>query len=82
MNIFMAQHLKFMRGQGEDVFRRDNQICPNEEDFKRIAEESTYSIVRVHTIHYRVQTHLNFYEFKTITHQSRNYYFLHLHRHI
>lgn len=47
MNIFIAEYLILMRALGEDIFSRDNQICPNEEDFKRITEGSMYSIVRV-----------------------------------
>jgi len=38
--VYMEQLLELHRGQGMDIFWRDNFICPSEEDYKTMTIRS------------------------------------------
>jgi geranylgeranyl diphosphate synthase type 3 len=47
MNIFVLELLNLHRGQGQDIFWRDNLRCPTEEEYERMVLDKTGGLFRL-----------------------------------
>jgi geranylgeranyl diphosphate synthase type 3 len=47
LKIFIEELINLHRGQGKDIYWRDNNICPTEEQYKQMVSESnTFHIIQ------------------------------------
>ena len=47
MNVFVLELLNLHRGQGQDIFWRDNLRCPTEEEYERMVLDKTGGLFRL-----------------------------------
>lgn len=64
--IYSEQLLDLHKGQGMEIWFRDNFICPNEDQYKELVLKSNFLVRNSHFIHINFNININIINYKKL----------------